>query len=1152
MLRNRSPNLFARVAALLCAIGGACPGIAAESEDPLAPLAFWGVPKVDTYYPRETGARGDLHSIGVLPNGELAVSTSLGLLTFDGTHWEQLPDLEWPTSTLALGDGRAIVSYAAGLAEIKPDGNGGYATRVLTPPEQYTDHIHALKQAAVARGHTFGLDGNKLIEVDPQGAVTRHELPNWSNGIFAIGDELFAIGGLQTLLNRWDWERRAFVDHSYVLEGTVYLWMTGWAPRLGGGAWLLTETEKIIEFDGQRCRLWPGNKVIEERRIKVKCFVETAPGTLAIGTSSQGVIAIDGEGAILSRYSKEHGLDDVTVLQIGLDAQQGLWIATKNSLTRIARQSQTLVFDERHGLPESVLSLAFFDGRIFLGAPEGLYASRRSPSSMDGVFELIIPQDDVTDLLVYEDHLFIAGTKALAMNREGEIYPLEGQEGSPGFWQPSRYPNALLAVDLRGIRRYERIDGRWGNPVRLAGPNVNIYSIIEDAKGALFATVGDNRVAVVTLDERGGSYELVSLPKFTVGMWSYLVNIDGEAYVNGHPCLRWDASKAAFVEEPLMHYYPGAPPYGFQRVFGTSAETAQVAVNGRRGATVPRPSPQVIGDISSLGNSIETRADCVGYDAHGNLWAGGPFGLVRSSQPKQLTGAPSIAPRIHRLTSTTDGKTHRVAATKAEPLALDPAQKSLRIEMEFPNFDRAQHHQYQIFVEGNDSGWPLFSSSAVREITNLPPGSYTIRMAARDAAGQTFEGEPIHLALAAPWYQRPWAYALYVSAVVAIVAAIVLFYNRVQIRRSRTLQRLVRERTREIEASRRELEQQAITLEQQNRELEEKSGALQTTTKSLAASLAQLQEMQDQLVATARTAGKAEIATNVLHNVGNVLNSINISRSVLARKAAHSKVANLTRLARLVESHLSDIDDFLTKDPKGKAVPQYLLEVARVLQEESASTSSELDVMEKDIEHVKRIVAAQQSHAKSHNLPQDFNLRDLTETALTILGKGEDRPKLQILNEIPKDIVLHNDKHRLLEILLNLISNGLDAIRSRNPARGSLRLEAQLAPDGETVELRVADNGVGIDPATQQKLFTHGFTTKVDGHGFGLHSSAIAARNLGGKLSISSPGPGRGATATVTLPRRYQAEATEPSAPASRAEPTEADQAATAGSARRR
>src|SRR5690606_17877375 len=111
------------------------------------------------------------------------------------------------------------------------------------------------------------------------------------------------------------------------------------------------EKEKIIEFDGQRSQLWAGNKVIAERSLKVKCFAQIAPGTLAIGTSSQGVLIIDGDGRILSQYSKEHGLDDVTVLQLGVDGQDGLWIATKSSLTRIARESQTLVFDERHGLP---------------------------------------------------------------------------------------------------------------------------------------------------------------------------------------------------------------------------------------------------------------------------------------------------------------------------------------------------------------------------------------------------------------------------------------------------------------------------------------------------------------------------------------------------------------------------------------------------------------------------------------------------------------------------------------------------------------------------------------------------------------------------------------------------------------------------------
>lgn len=281
--------------------------------------------------------------------------------------------------------------------------------------------------------------------------------------------------------------------------------------------------------------------------------------------------------------------------------------------------------------------------------------------------------------------------------------------------------------------------------------------------------------------------------------------------------------------------------------------------------------------------------------------------------------------------------------------------------------------------------------------------------------------------------------------------------------------------------------------------------------------------MQDQLVDTARTAGKAEIAINVLHNVGNVLNSLNVSINVLSQKAGDSKAIKLTRLAKLVEEHRENIADFLTNDPRGKNVPNYLIQLASALETEVATIQHELGIMTEDIDHVKSVIAAQQTHAKSNNIVEEVYLHELCQTALNIVGNERSESKLEIINEVPADIVIENDKHRLLDIILNLISNAIDAIDDQNPEIGLLTIVAEVLPDSKTVEFRVKDNGSGIAPENLERLFRHGFTTKTNGHGFGLHSCANAAHVLGGNLSLTSPGLGHGALATLTLPIKHNA-----------------------------
>jgi signal transduction histidine kinase len=112
---------------------------------------------------------------------------------------------------------------------------------------------------------------------------------------------------------------------------------------------------------------------------------------------------------------------------------------------------------------------------------------------------------------------------------------------------------------------------------------------------------------------------------------------------------------------------------------------------------------------------------------------------------------------------------------------------------------------------------------------------------------------------------------------------------------------------------------------------------------------------------------------------------------------------------------------------------------------------------------------------------------------------------------------INTDRHKVLQILLNLLRNAKDAVKASGNQERKIRIQ-MLRVNDERVAIRVADNGIGIEPASLVRIFSHGFTTKRDGHGFGLHSGALAAKQLGGSLSVDSPGTGGGATFTLELP----------------------------------
>ncbi|ATB40030.1 serine/threonine protein kinase [Cystobacter fuscus] len=104
----------------------------------------------------------------------------------------------------------------------------------------------------------------------------------------------------------------------------------------------------------------------------------------------------------------------------------------------------------------------------------------------------------------------------------------------------------------------------------------------------------------------------------------------------------------------------------------------------------------------------------------------------------------------------------------------------------------------------------------------------------------------------------------------------------------------------------------------------------------------------------------------------------------------------------------------------------------------------------------------------------------------------------------------------VLQILINLLSNAKHALDG--VPEGQRNLWVRLEAEGNVARIQVEDDGVGIAPELMDSLFAHGFTTRKDGHGFGLHSSALAAQMLKGRLTLESAGLGQGAVATLELP----------------------------------
>jgi signal transduction histidine kinase len=284
------------------------------------------------------------------------------------------------------------------------------------------------------------------------------------------------------------------------------------------------------------------------------------------------------------------------------------------------------------------------------------------------------------------------------------------------------------------------------------------------------------------------------------------------------------------------------------------------------------------------------------------------------------------------------------------------------------------------------------------------------------------------------------------------------------------------------------------------------------------AGLAQMRTSARRFAGLSRMAGKAEVATCILHDVGNALNSLKTSMLLADQRAAEMPAPDLEGVAALLSSHADDLGRFFRQDPRAPLLVPYLADLAGQWREDRQSIGDELRRAHEHVEHIERIIGRQQEHARLSEvevLSVDHILADATD----FVTRSFQRAGVQLTVSSNPQAVVNVDRHHVLQILINLLKNALDAIGDHT--HGAVFVGVDSAPDG-MIDIRVEDNGCGIAPEDVGRIFGHGFTTKEHGHGFGLHSSLLVARAMGGDLSFASEGVGRGSQFLLRLPGQTQ------------------------------
>lgn len=278
-----------------------------------------------------------------------------------------------------------------------------------------------------------------------------------------------------------------------------------------------------------------------------------------------------------------------------------------------------------------------------------------------------------------------------------------------------------------------------------------------------------------------------------------------------------------------------------------------------------------------------------------------------------------------------------------------------------------------------------------------------------------------------------------------------------------------------------------------------------------------VQELNTQLIAASHRAGMSEIASGILHNVGNVLNSLNVSANLIRETLESTPVDGMGRLAALLTAHKDDLASFFSLDPKGQQVIPYLHTLQQTIQSEHTVLRNESRQLLKHLEHIKAVVSTQQTYAKSETHVDEIVLAELIHDAVELNQNALRHHDVNVHLRCPEALTVCSDPHLILQILVNLLSNASEALEDSRAALRTIEIDVtQTQPNRVTIAVK--DFGKGIAEDNLDKVFQASFSTKPEGHGFGLHSSALAARQIGGELRAFSEGPDKGATFSLEIP----------------------------------
>jgi len=1072
------------------------------------------------HWTRRNGLPADkINDVAQTSDGYIWLATQNGLVRFDGVEFKVIP-LDLP---LTPGQGVQRLGAAdtgAILFAIQDGGFGSYDGHSFHPlgDDRWVQPRLAATSLMVARDGTIWTGADPGISRWQENQPTASFFGDTNTGIaLSLCEEASGriwIGTAERGLFHWENAKFARESDPFFARQNI----SALAVDASGRLWVGTSVGLYSYAQGH---VQPVPYVTAE----VKALLVDRQGTLWAGTAGQGLARYqNGEWTSLKNAD---GLGSDYVTALWEDAEGSLWIGTRDGLSQLS-DIKLPIYSRTEGLgagASRTLATAGTNG-LWVATDTGIYrvdgnriTNYLAESFPTNHYVKLVYEARNGDLYVVDDqkNIDVFSHNHLTACLPNQLWPSAFVEDARSVLVAVGIGDSLFRIENGKMKHYEYQtspvpDYYWINHLstardgaiwvaskngvfRLHNGNVQHFCMTNGLSGDLAQWVCEDRdgsvwagLATGVSRIKDGQIKNIQRANGLADNWIYAIVPDDQ----GH--FWFDSARGIFRShrQGLNDFADGRTNHVECNLFGSLA------------------------DIKSTGHIDQDNSGC--KTADGRIWFSSPWGVVMID-PAHLQANP-VVPPVHIDLVLANGRN----LPRSAEMVVPPGRGELEIHFTGLSFISPQDLSFRYQLEGYDKAWVDTGNRRVAFFTNLKPGHYVFRVRAANADGVwNLTGDTLALKFQPYFYQTGWFYGLCGGLVLAALAGIYARRVNQLKQQQRALQRTRYQLETEVAHRTAELARANASLQQEVAKHQGTAVLLAGRTELLEKEIGErgrmqieIEQIHRRLLESSRQAGMAEVATNVLHNVGNVLNSVNVSALLVADGTRKSRVSYVGKVAALLENHAADLGGFLTSDPQGRQVPFFLSQLASQLTSEQQKTIEELELLRQNIEHIKEIVAMQQSYARIAGVLEIIPASELVENALTMNAAALQRHGITLVRDYGETPPLNVEKHKVLQILVNLIRNAKYACAETG--RTEKIIQIQIARTGTGVRITVLDNGVGIPPENLNRIFSHGFTTRKGGHGFGLHSGALAARELGGTLTVHSDGPGHGAAFTLILP----------------------------------